>query len=173
MFVFEADAPLDTSDLVQTLGNVVIVPIEDAQLADEVISYDSTVVKYSRFALLKAIFAEQDSIALAALDKFDRKVVGFACMRTNNIGKAMAGPVYADNDAVAELLVSSGVKMFAPARDHGLLYMPLDSCVGSVRLARKMKLELHETLPRFFTQSVPDADFTRIYCITTPNFSPF
>jgi len=173
MLVFESDAPLDTSDLVQSMGNVIIVPIEKDQLADEVIQYDSTVVRYSRRELLRATFKEPDSVAFAGLDKFDRKVVGYVCLRTNNIGKAMAGPLYADNDAVAELLMCCAIRQFKPAINKGLLFMPLDSCPGGVALATKMKLELHESLPRFFTKAIPDADFAKIYCIHTPNFSPF
>lgn len=170
MLVFEADAPLDASNLVQTVGNVIVKRIDDDQL---VIDYDEKVLGYRRERLLELTFKENDSVALVALDKFDGHVVGYGCMRTNNVGKAMAGPIYADNDAVAELLVSTSIKELPAAQRSGLLYMAIDSCPGGVRIAEKLKLNLHERLPRFFTRSVAEADFARIYCIHTPNFSPF
>lgn len=171
MLVYEGDAPLDISDLVQNVGNVQVKPIEDVQ---QVIEYDAKVLAYRRDRLLELTFNEKDSVALVAVDIFDGHVVGYGCMRTNNVGKAMAGPVYADNDAVAELLVSTAIKQLPAASESGLLYMALDSCPGGVRIAEKLKLKQHERLPRFFTRSVPeDANFERIYCIHTPNFSPF
>lgn len=74
MMVFETEAPLHVENLVQNLGNVVIVPIDNPDIEEQVVAYDATIAKYSRGQLLTAIFRERTSIAMAALDKFDRKV---------------------------------------------------------------------------------------------------
>ena len=130
--------------------------------------------RYSRAALLANVFAEEDTIALAAIDEYDDTVVGYGCFRTNNAGKAMAGPLYADNDAVAEFIIYQIVKSFPIAETNGLLYMTLDSNPGGIRIAEKLGLQKHEELPRFFTKFAYDsALWSKVYCIHSPNFAIF
>lgn len=102
------------------------------------------------------------------------KLTGYIHIRTNNINKAMIGPLYANNDAIAELLMYQGIYTF-PGKiiNRGILYMTHDSSAGGKRIAEKLKLSYCEDLPRFFKKSIPKADFDRIYCIHTPNFSPY
>lgn len=99
-------------------------------------------------------------------------VVGFGCIRTNNIGKAMIGPLYAMNDAVAELLMFRLFDALSGPFSKGLLYMTLDSNPGGERIAEKIGIPKHEELPRFFRQQpYKDAKWLQVYCIHSPNFS--
>lgn len=101
-------------------------------------------------------------------------ITGYIHIRTNNINKAMIGPLYANNDAIAELLVYQSLCSFSSKTVHrGILYMTHNSSAGGKRIAEKLKLTYCEDLPRFFKKSIPRADFDRIYCIHTPNFSPY
>lgn len=181
MYVYDADQ-VDLENLVKDMENIRISLITGAQDEEElllpaVIQYDARVHGYSRAKLLSATFREPDTISMVATDKEEKSpaaVVGYGCLRTNNIDKAMAGPIYADNDAVAELLIYKMIQSFPVARNNGLLYMTLDSNPGGVRIAEKLGLTLREELPRFFRkENIPKADFGRIYCIHTPNFSLF
>ncbi|KAI1283085.1 hypothetical protein HDE_12662 [Halotydeus destructor] len=173
MLVYDGDAPLDSSKLVQVLPNVQLCHFDET-LEDAVAAYDQGVVGYDRKLLLHETLREPDSLTLVAKGKLDNgSVVGYASFRTNNIGKCMVGPLYADNDAIAEFLVTTALASFGAAQSHGVLFMPLDGNSGGVTIATKLGLELHEDLPRFFTKHIPSASMDKIYCVHTPNFSPF
>ncbi len=127
------------------------------------------------------LFTEGESAALVALDLEEAddqagtaySVLGYGCLRTNNIGKAMLGPLYADNDAVAELLMRRLFSALPGPFSRGLLYMSLDSNPGGERIADKLGLVQHEQLPRFFTGPPyrEGAKWEAVYCIHSPNFS--
>lgn len=184
MIVYESDCLLTTQDLVKAIGNVLVTEITD-QVFDRVARYDQSVAHVDRSHLLRLTFQQKDTLSLVAFEtncsrpgsesetNEVRKVVGYISFRLNNIGKAMAGPLYADNDAVAELLVNEAIQKFPIACSKGLLYMTLDSSPGGIRIAEKLKLDYSEHLPRLFRKAIPVADFNRIYCIFSPNFSPF
>lgn len=109
-----------------------------------------------------------------AIDEYDDTVVGYGCFRTNNAGKAMSGPLYANNDAIAELIVYQIIKNFPIVESNGLLYMTLDVNPGGVRIAEKLGLQKHEELPRFFSKYVyRTALWNKVYGIHSPNFSIF
>ena len=85
----------------------------------------------------------------------------------------MIGPLYANDDAVAELLANQAIHNFDQEKiaKGGLIFFPFDSHPGSIFLAQKLDLDPKESIPRFFTKFVPKtADFRKIYCIHTPNF---
>lgn len=185
MIVYESDGICSTEDLVQSMGNVTVTEITD-QFTDSVIEYDSKITYVNRDKLLRLTFGCKEILSLVAIETSCRlrsgsrddanevkKIVGYLCFKTNNIGKAMAGPLYADNDAVAELLVKEAIEKYPAATVKGLLFMTLDSSFGAIRIAEKLKLQYGEHLPRLFTKNKVNADFDRIYCIHTPNFSPY
>jgi hypothetical protein len=183
MIVYESDCILTTDDLVKAIGNVVVTEITE-QFFDRVADYDHRVTHVDRRQLLRLIVDQKDTLSLVAFETSlsrpggqeeteVRKVLGYLCIRVNNIGKAMAGPLYAENDAVAELLVSEAIKKFPIASQKGILFMTFDCSPGGIRIAEKLKLDYIEHLPRFFTRKIPVADFDRIYCISSPNFSPY
>lgn len=186
MIVYEGDGPSSTEDLVHEVGNVGISEASE-DLLHQIVSYDTKITYVDRSHLLRHTIREKDTVSLVAFEtdqqrvgsakgNFDAassRVLGYICMRTNNIGKAMVGPLYADNDAVAELLMNEALKRLPVASSRGLLFMTLDCNPGGIRIAEKLRLECNEHLPRFFTQKLADADFNHIYCIHTPNFSPY
>ena len=123
---------------------------------------------------------EKGSVSLVALDIEEEdeqtgsqfSVQGYGCIRTNNIGKAMIGPLYALNDGVAELLMRRLFESLPGPFSQGLLYMTLDSNPGGERIADKLGMPKHEELPRFFLgEPYKEAKWTQVYCIHSPNFS--
>ncbi|XP_074602111.1 uncharacterized protein LOC141855837 [Brevipalpus obovatus] len=163
---------LRTDDLVHKIDNIAVVPM-DENMIDSAIAYDERILFYNRGKLLRAIFGEKDALALAAIDQDNGKIVGYGCIKKNNIDTAMSGPVYAENDAVAELIVFNLITKFNLAQEKGLNMMVPDCNPGAIRIAQKLGMIKHEELPRLFTKNIPDADFDKIYCITVANFSPF
>ncbi|CAG2177492.1 unnamed protein product, partial [Oppiella nova] len=145
MLLYESDS-VRTHTLVKNIDGIRVQRITDS-IENLVIEYDREVHRFSRARLLPHVFREPDSMALVAIDEYDDSVVGYGCFRTNNIGKAMSGPLYANNDAVAELLVYKMIENFAIIETNGLLYMTLDSNPGGIRIAEKLGLHKHEELP--------------------------
>uniref|UniRef100_T1KSU6 YitH/HolE acetyltransferase (GNAT) domain-containing protein n=1 Tax=Tetranychus urticae TaxID=32264 RepID=T1KSU6_TETUR len=165
---------LKTEDLVSKISNIEIKKIvDDDILQQKVFNYDSSVVYFDRSSLLKLTFAELDTLALVAIDKDNNSIVGYGCIRTNNINRAMAGPIYANNDGVAELLVYNLLVNFPISLTAGLDFMTPDCNPGGLRIAAKLGLKKNEDLPRLFRKSVPKVDWNRVYNIHTPNFSPY
>lgn len=161
-----------TEDLVKKIENIKVVTTNDS-LCEQIVKFDEKIVHYNRGKLLRAISKEEDALFMAAIDQDNGNIVGYGCFRKNNIDTAMGGPIYAENDAVAELLVYNLVENFGLCKEKGLNLMVPDCNPGALRIAQKLGSTKHEELPRFFTKFVPEADFKKIYCITTPNFSPF
>lgn len=115
---------------------------------------------------------EQDTAAFVASDITGQEIYGYGCIRTNNIGKAMIGPLYADNDAVAELLMRYLFVALSGPFSKGLLYMTLDSNPGGERIADKLGLIKQEQIARFFrNKPYINANWDRVYCVHSPNFS--
>ncbi len=84
----------------------------------------------------------------------------------------MIGPIYALNDAVAELLMRQLFETFSGPFMNGLLYMTLDSNPGGERIAKKLNLKKQHELPRIFLrQPYLGAEWNNVYCIHSPNFS--
>ncbi|KAH7645880.1 holothin acyltransferase [Dermatophagoides farinae] len=138
----------------------------------KVIDYDAQVHGYIRAKLLPHVFTEEGSIAFVASDTTGQRIFGYGCMRTNNIGKAMIGPLYANNGAVAELLMRYLFSRLSTPFGKGLLYMTLDSNHGGQLIADKLCLKQQEKIQRFFRfQPYEGADWNRVYCIHSPNFS--
>lgn len=126
------------------------------------------------FELILNLYLEPNTAAFVAFDleEDESPVQGYGCIRTNNIGKAMIGPLYANNDAVAELLMRRLFEALAQPFARGLLYMTLDSNPGGERIAEKLNLPKMEELPRLFRHKpYRDAKWNQVYCIHTPNFS--
>lgn len=187
LYIYESEGterqPLNIELLVQSIRGIEIRTIDEERdhcLYDSVIRYDASVHGYSRHKLLPHVLKEKGSVALVAIDIDESNeqcgeqysVVGFGCIRTNNIGKAMIGPLYAMNDAVAELLMFRLFDALSGPFSKGLLYMTLDSNPGGERIAEKIGIPKHEELPRFFRQQpYKDAKWLQVYCIHSPNFS--
>lgn len=84
----------------------------------------------------------------------------------------MIGPVYATNDAVAELIMRHLFEALPGPLAKGLLYMTLDSNPGGETIAEKLGLHKESDLPRYFPKGpYLDAQWNLVYCIHSPNFS--
>lgn len=176
LVIFETNEsnPPNVELLVNSIRGTRVCPLT-AEHYESVIEYDQTIHGYPRNRLLRNVFQEPDTAAFVAIDveeHHDSPIQGYGCIRTNNIGKAMIGPLYANNDAVAELLMKNLFHKLSGPFSRGLLYMTLDSNPGGERIADKIGLTKVEELPRLFNKKpYKDAQWNQVYCIHTPNFS--
>ena len=143
---------------------------------ENVMSYDHEINgHFCRSKLMKSWFREEGTLSLAAVNCDDHSVIrGYICIKTNNIRKAVVGPLFADSDDIAEFLLFEAIQRFPLASEAGLIFFAVDSTDGSLKIVSKLQLEQHEVLPRLFTKEVPQTvSWNRIYCLASPNFSPF
>lgn len=157
--------------LSNNIDNVQLMPIDDSNM-DDIINYDASIIGYKREQLLKLSLREPGVFSMAAFNSKDGRVLGYSCFRTNNCNKAMPTPIYADEDTIAECLIYHSIQSFPLALESGLVLLVIDSNPGAIKIAEKLDLEKHETVPRLFTQKIPEADYDRIYCLLSPDFSP-
>ncbi|KAI7685378.1 hypothetical protein SSS_05019, partial [Sarcoptes scabiei] len=173
LFIYESDREdeLNLDILVPSIRDTEISTIT-AESLPKIIEYDSNIHGYVRAKLLSNVIREKDTASLMAIDISSQTVLGYGCIRTNNIGKAMIGPLYADNDAIAELLMRNLFNNLAGPMSSGLLYMTLDSNPGGERIAEKIGMRKHEEISRLFLHKPTlNVDWNRVFCIHSPNFS--
>lgn len=144
---------------------------QDARLIAKVIDFDSKVHKQSREQLMRSTLAKPDYKTFAAIDIPSDRLVGFGCIRPDNSGQAMIGPVYADDDFVAEALVHKLIASSMVAQTQGLLFMTVSTSLGGLRIADKLQLKEKSRCERLFTKRVIPVDYRYIYCLQSPNFS--
>ncbi|RWS24706.1 GNAT family acetyltransferase-like protein [Leptotrombidium deliense] len=173
MIVFEGKVT-GLENLTNAVDGVSVVSICDS-LMPQVIDYDESITKYRRDAIIQLTCTEPLSISMAAVRKENNSdiVLGFGCVKRSNIDEVIMGPLYANNDLIAEVLITSLINSFPPAVQHGLIIFALNGSIGALTIPEKLGLERKEEVPRLYTKSVPDADVSRIYSILTPNFSPY
>ena len=144
---------------------------KDTQLLSKIIEFDTKVHKQSRQQLLTSCLNGSDCKTFAILDKINDQMTGFGCIRTNIDGIAIIGPVYADNDSIAEILIYNLIKYCETSQTNGFIYPTLNCCQSSQRIARKLSLLEFSSSPTLFTKSSPPLSDEYIYCIHSPNFS--
>lgn len=141
-------------------------------LVRKLVEYDQGIHGYEREVILKGAIQEPESIAMAAIR--DGALLGYGLLRTNNVNKAMAGPLYSDSEAVARRLMGELLKNFPVALNNGLLYMTLNSNPAAMKFASEvLKLHHHsdEQCERLFRKSAHQAAWDKVWAIHTPNFS--
>lgn len=162
-------------------------------LLQQIIKYDAQVNHFERSQLIPLLVREEDTISVVALSEDKQQVLGFGIMRVDCVFHLMPGPVYADSP---ELAVNILTRLFSLSRERDLvgqamnkphcravqdgpekeievLFMTTDANEEAVSVAQKLGFRLESTDPRLFTRFAPRADFHKIFCISSPDFTPF
>ncbi|CAG2106228.1 unnamed protein product [Medioppia subpectinata] len=113
---------------------------ENKHLLAKIIEYDSKVHKEKREKLLTSSLTKPDYTTFVAIDDMSGHLVGFGCIRLHNGGKGMIGPLYADNDTIAEVLVYNLINSCIAAQTKGLLFMTISSSSGGLKIAQKLQI---------------------------------
>jgi hypothetical protein len=140
-------------------------------LLSKIISYDAKVHNDNRQKLLTLALNKEDIYTIAITNESNNQLLGYGCIKPSFHNLGMLGPVYADNDSVAEVLISYLIKSSNIAQTNGLYYFILDSSDFGLKIAQKLELVEHERCPRLFTKFVIPANHQFIYCIHSPDFS--
>lgn len=172
MVVFDA-VPQNWQNLQKTIDNTIIESIDskNEELITKIIEYDSKVHLESRQKLLKLTLNKVDYKTFVAIDSKTGSPVGYGCIRLHNGGKGMIGPVYADNDTIAEVLIYNLINNCIPAQNESLLFMTTSKSLGGLRIAQKLQMSEEVRPERLFTKHPIPVEYKYIYCLHSPNFS--
>ena len=104
----------------------------------------------------------------------DFEVIGYGCVRADNKGGGMIGPVYADYDLACEALLKRLLSRFDLKPGAILTSMPLSSNEQASRILEKIGLVYRDRCSRMFTRFIPEAELpNKIYYVHSPNFTLF
>ncbi|CAG2172022.1 unnamed protein product [Oppiella nova] len=137
------DLPQNLEDLLKTINENTRVDElnkENKDLLTKIIEYDLKVHNERREKLLSLSLSKHDYNTFVAIDDKSGQLTGYGCIRLHNGGKGMIGPVYADNDTIAEVLIYNLIKSCIAAQTKGLLFMTISSSSGGIRIAQKLQI---------------------------------
>ncbi|GFY06764.1 n-acetyltransferase domain-containing protein [Trichonephila clavipes] len=143
-------------------------PFEDSFL-QSMFAYDYDLMGYKRSRALEMSCKEKDSKTFVALK--DGKCVGFGSIKKSCLDAGRVGPLYADDPAVAEVLLKKLLEAF-PER-KGFAMMTLSSNVHANNLIKKLSCPTTGMCYRLHSLKRLIVDTKRIFAQSDMNFSPF
>ncbi|KAI1288096.1 hypothetical protein HDE_09612 [Halotydeus destructor] len=174
MIYYYAPGNIEPAKLSAKPVNRVTIKSLDDSMMDKVIDYDQQLIGLNRSQLIRLSVKEESAHTLVALDDSSAQVVGFGTIKWSNMDNAILGPVYADSDSIAELLVVELCSKYPEIKHKGLNWMTDSSNEAAGKMAAKLGLSPVMLNPRLYTKFVPKSpDTSKIYAIFSPDFSPF
>jgi hypothetical protein len=101
------------------------------------------------------------------------QILGYGCIRHDNTGGAMVGPLYAKSDDYCEVILRELIDRFAMPPGGKYSLMSLTSNPQADKLLRRIGLVEMDQCSRMFTQFIPEASLDQIYYVHSPNFTLF
>lgn len=114
-----------------------------------------------------------DSSAASSEMAPDDEILGYGIIRLDNNRGGIIGPIYADSVEACEILLRYLMRNFHLERGHIFSAMALTSNKEACQLLTKVGLNEIEQCSRMFTKFVPEADFSKIFYVHSPNFTLF
>ncbi|CAG2112381.1 unnamed protein product, partial [Medioppia subpectinata] len=129
------------NNLVDSIDGISLVPIDKSNIGD-VIEYDKTVTNgVDRRLMFEALYKTPETVNLVAINE-KNKVLGYCVLFSTNLSNlVLVEPLYADNQQIAELLISKCCQRFPETKTHQLLYLCWDSNNKSMEIALKLGLK--------------------------------
>ncbi|GFQ69054.1 n-acetyltransferase domain-containing protein [Trichonephila clavata] len=132
-------------------------------------AYDYDLTGYNRSIALEMSCKEKGSKTFVAFK--DGKCVGFGSIKKSCLSAGRVGPLYADDPAVAEVLLRKLLEAF-PER-KGFAMMTISSNVHANNLVKKLSCPATGICYRMHSREKLFVDTRRIFAHSDINFSPF
>uniref|UniRef100_A0A6G1S7S9 YitH/HolE acetyltransferase (GNAT) domain-containing protein n=1 Tax=Aceria tosichella TaxID=561515 RepID=A0A6G1S7S9_9ACAR len=100
-------------------------------------------------------------------------LLGYGCIRHDNTGGAMIGPLYAKSGSVCEVILRELIERFNLSPGGKYSVMSLTSNERADKLLRQIGLQEMDQCSRMFTKFIPEASLDQIYYVHSPNFTLF
>lgn len=158
-------------DLIKKLTSIRIESIGQSNI-EAVVNYDYSVCGAKRTNFIKLMSSSKRVVALTAIND-NSDIVGYAIFQNSLMGWLLCLPVYADNDDIAELLISHAFQLLPETVNIGMSMMFWSDNLAAKKLAEKLGLQLHSTSIPMYTKSDIMINTKKMYSLSRTSFYPF
>ncbi|GFT40842.1 n-acetyltransferase domain-containing protein [Nephila pilipes] len=161
--------PLSTKPLSEKLPDgVEIKKLEDAYF-DDIFAYDRSLMGYDRKDIIKASCKEANAKTFVA---FKNSIcVGYGCVKLNMFEASRVGPLYANDSAVAEVMLRRLIENMPEAK--GFVMTSVSNNMAANGFMRKLGIPVHNSLFRMYTKEKMIVNTSKIFAQFDIDFSPF
>ncbi|GBN68856.1 hypothetical protein AVEN_8287-1 [Araneus ventricosus] len=157
----------------EVLSNIVppgvdIQPFQDSFLP-EMVAYDQALVGLRRSLLLSMSCNEKNSRTFVAFK--NGVCVGFGSVKESCLGAARVGPLYADDPAVAEVILRKLLESFSDRK--GFAMMTISNNIHANSFLRRLACPVKEECHRLYNKQRLIVDTSKIYALFDINFAVF
>lgn len=145
----------------------------DASEYDAISEYDADVLGFCRPRLAELQCKQKESITIVARNAHDNSVCGYGNVKENIKGNALVGPLFADSDSIAELILYHIVKSFPTAESKGITLMTVDCNKDALALFEKLGFKIEEGTARLYKNEEVEVQFNKVFGQHNLNFSVF
>lgn len=144
------------------------------------VSYDEAIVGFNRGRQLTLSLKEPETVSLVAVDVSSSsthpKIVGYAAMKPTNFpeDKPLLGPLYADDDSVAKVLLYNLMNKYPSSIKNGFMWYLLNTHTTALQMAKEVGLDEDFACPRLFTkEAITGINYDKVFALLSPAFAPY
>jgi len=167
------DGKVNCDNLIKQLDGVSLVRINQYNI-NAVSEYDKQICDgLDRRQLIEEYCKTPETVCLAALNIDNHQIIGYCIITATNFNTATVEPLYADNEQIAELLISKCCDLLPIAKTNGIWFQCWDFNEKAIALAKKMGLNFQWDQQILFTKQLVEGKSEKIYCNCALSFYPF
>lgn len=135
----------------------------DEDMINDVIQYDSDVYGVSRGLFVPLVCGQGEAVAMVAITTTDKKVCGYGSIMKNIKGKALVGPLYADNEDIAETILHKLIKAFPSAKSDGVVMFTTDGNPPAIALTKRLGFRHLDRIARLYRKEEFPVKYDNIF----------
>jgi hypothetical protein len=167
------DGKVNFENLIKQLEGVSLVLINEYNVI-AVSEYDKEICDgLDRRQLIEECCKTPQTVCLAAVNKENHQIMGYSILKATISDMTTFEPLYADNEQIAELLISKCCDLLPIAKTNGIVFKCWDLNEKAITLANKMRLNFVGKEPILFTKELIEGKIEKIYCVSARGFYPF
>ncbi|XP_054165635.1 uncharacterized protein LOC128963168 [Oppia nitens] len=157
---------------IKSIDGITVCPIT-TDLLPGVIEYDKNICDgIDRRLFIDGVLKSVESWNLVAINE-RREVCGYCIIYISCSDATYVGPLYADNERVAELLVTQCLQLLPENRLQKVLYLCWDINLKSIAIAEKLGLKLTRNRPIMHSKQAIDGKSDNIFALSSAMYYPF
>lgn len=138
--------------------------------------YNRQVVGFCREEWLSSFLRGEDvplTLAIVKGPAKEEQLVAFGCIRHDNFGDAMIGPLYANTPELSRIVLRNLIEKLALESDKGYYAMSLKDNLEAAKNLEMLGLKKVDEYARLFSRFIPEAQHSQIFYIQSAGFTLF
>ncbi|XP_054165756.1 uncharacterized protein F36G3.2-like [Oppia nitens] len=157
---------------VKSIDGITVCPIT-TELLPGVTEYDSDICDgIDRRLFIDGVIKSPETWNLVAINE-RREVCGYCIIYRALCHVTVVGPLYADNEHIAELLVTRCLQLIPEDRQQNVLYYSWNINLKSIEIAEKLGLKLTYNRPIMYSKQAIDGKLDKIFTVSSTMYYPF